>query len=458
MAYWERESPVWMERRRVLSPVWLWSEPCRLRARWWLAGCIAWLVVSGLAACGGKGGLAPTAGPTEPSMADRVAALRRAYPADRYLLGLGVGDSDSVAVELARADLAKQLRTEVRIRWTDLLKETGGRSEQELSRLIETRVAEWVQGLDVVERGLDSRTGQAYALAVLPKPAHGPVRAPTPPPASAGETPRPGEQPAPTEEVLWVTAQGMVTLGDQMTVAEARSRAREEARREAIAQAVGTWVTGQRVIYNAQVADDLVRSVVRGMIVEEQVAEEGVRQVGEGTAPVLQYVTTLRAKVKPVHVERRGDFTLQAELDRTVYRDGDEMTIRVVTSRDAYLHIFNVEEDETVTVLVPNRFVEAMPVKAHQPSIFPDDRLRSLGVRLRVSPPPGATQSRERIKVVATTSPLNLARKPTPDGTLQTFQIHAGRERALVTDLLRALAQLSEEHWTETTLAFEVRK
>lgn len=444
-----------MSRQRIISPVRLWSDPCRLRAQWWLAGLIAWLFISGLAACGGEAGLAPTAGPAEPSMVDRVAALRRSYPADRYMLGFGVGNSDNVAVELARADLAKQLRTEVRVRWTDLLKEADGRSEQELSRLIETRVAEWVQGLDVVERGRDSRTGQAYAIAVLPKPAHGPARGPTPAPASAGETPRPGEQPAPTEEAIWVTAQGMVTLGDQMTVADARSRARDEARREAIAQAVGTWVTGQRVIYNAQVADDLVRSVVRGIIVEEQVAEEGVRQAGEGTAPVLRYVTTLRAKVKPVHVERRGDFTLQAELDRTVYRDGDEMTIRVVASRDAYLHIFNVGEDEAVTVLVPNRFTEAMTVRAHQPSIFPDDRLRSLGVRLRVSPPPGATQSRERIKVVATTRPLDLVREPTADGA---FQIHAGRERTLVTDLLRALAQLSEEHWTETTLAFEVRK
>lgn len=455
MVYWEHERPTRMSRQRVLSPVRSWSDSCRRPGHRWCAGLIAWLFISGLAACGGELGLAPTAGPTEPSPADRVAALRRAYPADRYLLGLGVGDSDNVAVDLARADLAKQLRIEVRIRWTDLLKEAGGRSEQEVSRLIETRVAESVQGMDVVERGRDSRTGHAYAVAVLPKPMQGPVGAPAPAPASAGETAEPGEQPASTEEAIWVTAQGMATLGDQVTVADARAQARDDARRDAIAQAVGAWVTGRRVIYNAQVAEDLVRSVVRGIIVEEQMVEEGVRQVGEGTAPVLRYVSTLRAKVKPVRVERRGNFTLQAELDRTLYRDGDEMTIRVVASRDAYLHIFNVEEDETVTVLVPNRLTEAMTVKAHQPSVFPDDRLRSLGVRLRVSPPPGATQSRERIKVVATSSPLTLAREPTPDGA---FQIHAGRARTLVTDLLRALAQLPEEQWTETTLAFEVRK
>src|SRR5690349_8909090 len=63
------------------------------------------------------------------------------YPSDQYLTGIGIGTSERAAIELARADLMKKARREVRVTWTDLLLEKNGREEQEVSRLVETRAA-----------------------------------------------------------------------------------------------------------------------------------------------------------------------------------------------------------------------------------------------------------------------------------------------------------------------------
>jgi hypothetical protein len=49
-------------------------------------------------------------------------------------------------------------------------------------------------------------------------------------------------------------------------------------------------------------------------------------------------------------------FRLKAELNRTVFREGDPMESRVTPSRDCYLSIFNILEDETAIILIPNRF------------------------------------------------------------------------------------------------------
>ena len=123
------------------------------------------LVLYGLTAC-----TAPTtseraslSAPSEPqeSSHELLSDVTQQYPSDLYLTGIGIGTSERAAIELARADLLKKIRTEVKVTWTDLLLEKNGRGEQEVSRLVETRVMELVKGLEIVCEGRDASTGDA---------------------------------------------------------------------------------------------------------------------------------------------------------------------------------------------------------------------------------------------------------------------------------------------------------
>ncbi len=222
-----------------------------------------------------------------------IEKARHLYPPSFYLLGIGQGESEKAAAELARADLIKQVRVGMRVTWSDFIRERGGTTEQEVSRLVETTVAELVRGIEIVEQARDTRA--AYAVAVSPKAEMLRILESAKAPKEISSL-----QPdfSETKEEILVQAEEVVSLGEDMTLAEARARSRDEARRKAIEQAVGTFVKGQTVVYNSQVADDLVRSIVRGLIVEEQIQEEGLRQSGQGAGQtVLQYATKLRAKV-----------------------------------------------------------------------------------------------------------------------------------------------------------------
>jgi hypothetical protein len=380
-----------------------------------------------------------------------IEKARHRYPSSLYLLGIGQGESEKAAAELARADLIKQIRVEMRVTWFDFIRERSGATEQEVSRLVETNVAELVRGIEIVEQVREY--GTAYAVAVLPKTEMSKILESA---KTQNEISPLQPELSQAREGIWVQAEGVVSLGEDTTLAEAKARSRDEARRKAIEQAVGTFVKGQTVIHNSQVADDLVRSIVRGLVVEEQIQEEGLRELGQGTGQkTLQYATRLRAKVKPIRAEHKGDFSVKAALNKTVFSEGEEMQIKAVVTKDAYLHIFSVGQDDTVTVLLPSRYAQANLVSGLKEFVFPDEAQRSAGIRLKTFQPEGARKALEKIKLIATTRRVDLTQGRVPEGL---FQVYQGKGVALVTDLLKTLSLLDESEWAEITLPYEVRR
>jgi hypothetical protein len=382
---------------------------------------------------------------------DLIKKSRQRYPSSLYLIGIGQGESAKAATELARADLIKQIRVEVRVTWSDFIRERGGTTEQEVSRLVETKVGELVRGIEIVDQATEA--GTSYAVAALPKTEISRILERGNAQPETLSTPL---EPSELKEGIWVQAEGVVSLGEDTTVAEAKARSRDEARRKAIEKAVGTFVRSRTIVYNAQVAEDLVHSLVRGIVVEEQILEEGVRQLGQETGTTaLLYATKLKAKVKPVRAERKGDFRVKAALNKTVFQEGEEMQITAATTKAAHFHIFNIGQDDTVTVLLPNRFISSNAVQAQQELIFPDESQRTMGIRLRVFPPQGERKAMEKIKVIATTKQIDLMKGKVREGV---YQVYAGKDAALVTELLKELSLLDEAEWAEMTVPYEVRK
>ena len=270
------------------------------------------------------------------------------------------------------------------------------------------------------------------------------------------QVPSPDSSSKEWEEGVWVIAEAVVQLADDMTVQEARSRSRTEARRKAIEKAVGIFVKGTTVVYNYVLAEDLVQSIVHGLVTDEQILEEGVREVGQQSHErATLYVTKLKARVRPVQAERKAEFSLKVMLNQTVFREGEDVEIRVSSDHDVYVHLFNIGQDDSVTVLFPNRFAQDTLIRAGQLFMFPDDGQRAMGIRLRVFPPARAKRAMERIKVIATRKKRDLVKAKFREGV---FQVYEGKDTGLMTDLLRELALLEDADWAEATVAYEVYK
>lgn len=255
-----------------------------------------------------------------------------------------------------------------------------------------------------------------------------------------------------------VVAEGVAPFLKDMSLDEVRGRARDEARRNAIEQAVGVFVRSASVLHNSQITDELISSVSRGVIEQEQWTNEEIQEVKEEkkrSGPAMaMYRTTVKAQVRPVRVERRAGFDVRGGLNKTVFQDNEEALIKIRSTQPAYLHVFSVTQDGGVTLLLPNKFVERNQIMPDQEVMFPNDTLRALGVRLRVSLPKGAKKAQEYIKVIATRKPVNLVG---PDTSTNVFKTYTGGENGMIQDVIKRLAQLEDEDWNETTLPYEVR-
>ncbi|ODT43956.1 MAG: hypothetical protein ABS70_06720 [Nitrospira sp. SCN 59-13] len=101
----------------------------------------------------------------------------RSYNPDQFLIGQGQGDLSKgklvcqrVSELAARADIAKQIRVQVKEHATDRLRERTGREpEQDIEVVREEIVQEYLQGVTIVDRRIDDEAKICTAVAVMPK-------------------------------------------------------------------------------------------------------------------------------------------------------------------------------------------------------------------------------------------------------------------------------------------------
>ena len=259
--------------------------------------------------------------------------------------------------------------------------------------------------------------------------------------------------PALATQEVWVEAEGVVAMGQDTTLEAAQRGSLDAARRAAIEQAVGTFVKSSSIVRNFQLADDLIHTVVRGVIVEEKILRRGVVESKDEQGALYQ--TRIKAKVRGIPVERRGTFAVSARLNRAVFNEGDEVELRITPTQDAYLYIFNVAPSEHITVLAPNSYEPETPLRAGKEYIFPSEALLSKKVKLKTWLLPGSAKSSETLKIVVTRQPVALLKGRVAEGV---FMEYKPSETALLVELMRALGALDPADWAEATLPYEVRK
>ena len=386
------------------------------------------------------------------------------YPAKDYFIGVGHANTTQGATTVALAELTRLVRVHVTSQFTIKISEQNGITDQQIVDRIKTTTAETLQGVKHVEQGIIPETPLRYAIVAVKKDMI-PTRQSIPPTQATPlreRQPKAQSTPAP----IWVTVHGKALFGKDTTLANATSRAKDDARRQAIEQAVGTFVERRTRVHNSFLAEDLVTSVSRGDIIEEVWSKGGSYDDNEA----LYYKITLDAKVQELPPEQRSDITLRVILNRDVFEVGDEATITVTPTQDVHVYIFSITQDGTVTVLFPSRLSRDTFVKAHTPRTFPSQREMRRGITLTFQLPDTISRAIEKIKVIATTRPDDLLAAIRGSGIQEgvlnrgsgiqegIFEEYPWQGSVLITHLYRELGLLKAKEWAEETIDYEVRK
>ena len=254
------------------------------------------------------------------------------------------------------------------------------------------------------------------------------------------------------DDLKVVEGEGQANLGEDTTMSQGKATALNNARRDALEKATGIEVRGSSVVYNNTLINDLVRTASKGLIVQEQLLDNSCKFADAR----FLCVAKIKATIKPLHVERTGNFSItSASVQRPdmdlaakspVFQSNDEIQIRLTTNEDAFLQLFSVDQYGNVSKLYPNSYVKQQKAQTGGSEfIFPNNALRERGLRLKVKTPKGVKQSIESVLVIATKEKTALL----ADKFL---------ENPTITDLMKELSDLDPSLWAESTVGYEVRE
>jgi len=257
-----------------------------------------------------------------------------------------------------------------------------------------------------------------------------------------------------TEESPWVTVEGVAPL-ENTTKNNARQMAINDARRKAVEQVVGVNLLSQTLVINHRTAGDVVCTLPYGKVIDQEIIHEEVETTpahGKGEAPFLTY--KVKARIQVFKEKGRSDpyFQVSARMNRTEFKHGDDMQIRITPTRDAYIMIFNILEDERVLILYPNRYFQKNFVKAGTTFVFPDVENHREGIRLVATLDGNRSSSNENIYILATREPMVFDTAKYSEGI---FGVYDGTS-ALVCDLVRKTVSIPLSERAEQFLPYRI--
>jgi hypothetical protein len=257
------------------------------------------------------------------------------------------------------------------------------------------------------------------------------------------------------QEIIWVTVEGKAPVGEEDEAA-AKSRAIEDALRNAVHEAVGAYITAETLIVNLRLSGSILGAIPYGKVVGKEILEESIGEIpGEGQEkPGLVYSVKIRAGVVEETVGSDPSFRLDAWLNNSSFKNGDEMLIRVKPTKDCYVSVFNMLEDEKILRLIPNRFKKQNFLPANVTFSFPDKADKSRGITLRVHTPENKDAVTESIYILALSRPFEFHSAGIQEGI---FGVYNGQS-AFMKDLIKEIVGIPLNERAEVLMQYEIRK
>jgi hypothetical protein len=228
----------------------------------------------------------------------------------------------------------------------------------------------------------------------------------------------------------WFRTTAWVTIHDDLTIAEARQQATTKALKNIIEYYSGTEInsTSLSIVAETNLKMDMdhfsrfTSSMSRGMILEKEIITENRKFYGED----LFFVVTLKAKLGKLEGSSDPFFKVNASLNRQRFQNGDEMIVRINSSKDCYIYVLNILSDGTVTALLPNQYIENNFLGKGQ-SLRVPPKEGSI-TKFRVGLPEGTSHAAEMILV--------LAIKATDSNEQKTFDLNLGNYQMALKELM----------------------
>ncbi len=259
----------------------------------------------------------------------------------------------------------------------------------------------------------------------------------------------------PAREITWITAEGTAPM-DGIGQEEAKIHAIKASDQNAIEKIVHTNISTETLLINLRLSGGILGAIPFFRVVKREILEEGViniRKKGQDTSSSSIYRVKIRTGIAEETEDIDPDFRLNASLNKTSLKNGDEIQISILPTKDCYVSIFNILEDDKILRLLPNQYKKNNHLKANETFNFPDNIDKLKGLTLIAHTPKGKDAVTETIFILALKQPLKLDTEKIQEAV---FGIYNGKT-AFMNDLIKNIAGIPLNGRGEKLMQYEIR-
>lgn len=265
---------------------------------------------------------------------------------------------------------------------------------------------------------------------------------------------------------IWIEAEGSAALiGSDRK--KARLKALKAARSKAIAKAVAPEITAETLSVMQMAVGSIFGSIPYGKITTEEIIEEGLwKPPGNASFPGdAFYHISIKAAVIAEAIKGTPSFHINAAIrsdgkpiNPSFFKEGDKLEIHIQSSKDCYLAIFNILEDQKITQLFPNSQITENLLVAGKTFIFRgNDDL----VGLQMSLPNNKKKVKEAFYIIGLPHPFDLSQTGIKEGVVRKgkekdFTKHLDEQQ--MTFLVGEIAGIPIQDRAECYIPYEIRK
>ncbi|WP_415238185.1 DUF4384 domain-containing protein [Seleniivibrio woodruffii] len=249
------------------------------------------------------------------------------------------------------------------------------------------------------------------------------------------------------EPPITVEAEGTSVMGDADTIKETYTRALNDAQRNALETATGIFIKTRSLVLNSQLAEDLIYTAVKGRIIKYDILSKGF---AAGTD--REYVVKIKAVVEPYHPERTGGFSVDLALSKSELKAGDIISISYKVTEDAYVYLFSIAADGSVTLLLPNSVQRNNFAEKGKTYVYPDKDSKIV-LTAQLLPGFKGKFAEERVKIIASKRKDDLLTLGFQEGMFITYDASS---TGMMNDLVRRLNRLDPSEWTDSTVTYKI--
>ena len=184
----------------------------------------------------------------------------------------------------------------------------------------------------------------------------------------------------------------------------------------------------------------ITNQISKGIVLKKELLEEKTKVFGNQIYKIVK----VKLQIGKQKGERDPYFNISAKLNQDYFKEGDCLELKVRSSKDCYLTIFNITSDKNVITIFPNKYRKNNFIKAREKFSLPNDYEKSIGLKYTMGLLPGKEKDTEMVKIIATKKPAN-------------FILNENYKDALES-LYKWLLQFPESEIEETDLQYYIYK